>query len=188
MLLRAYSIARISDERSYKEELNRIVKKWPETEEGKKAAELSAYLGKKMPELKIEEDKAIASELYEADTTALYSFVVIIKNPSLNINQASFDVISYNIDNYTNKNYSTQSILVDNKYFKIVVSGFSDNKQAWEYYNSFKTEKIIRATAGAELMTFLINRNNMEKLDQDKNPDRYYLFFNENYLIREKNR
>ena len=188
MLLRAYSVARISDERSFKEELNRLIKAWPATEEGKKAAEISAYLNKKLPELKIEEDKVIAAELYIVDTTALYSFNVILMDPLFNINQASFDVISYNIDNYTNKNYRTDGILVDNKYIKITVSGFANNSQAWDYYNSFKAEKVIRNTSGAQIMTFLINSNNTKNLDGDKNPERYYLFFKENYLTGKKNR
>jgi hypothetical protein len=71
---------------------------------------------------------------------------------------------------------------------RIIVSGFYDNSQAWEYYNSFKAEKAIRNTSGARIMTFLINSNNSEKLEKDKNPERYYLFFNENYLSRQKNR
>ena len=188
MLLRAYSVARTSDERSFKEELNRLIKAWPKTAEGKKAAEMTAYLNQKLPELKIEEDKEIAAELYIADTTAIYSFVVIIMDPSFNINQASFDVISYNIDNYTNKNYRTEGILVDNKYLKITVSGFADNAQAWEYYNSFRAELHIRNASGKEIMTFLINNDNLKKLDEDKNPQRYKLFFNENYLTGKKNR
>jgi tetratricopeptide (TPR) repeat protein len=188
MLLRAYSVAGISDERSFKEELNRLIKVWPKTAEGKKAAEMIAYLNQKLPELKIEEDKEIAAEIYIADTTALYSFEAIIMDPSFNINQASFDVISYNIDNYTNMNYRTEGILVDNKYIKITVSGFTDNTRAWEYYNSFRPEKLIRNASGAETMTFLINNENLKKLDEDKNPQRYNLFFNENYLTGKKNR
>ena len=51
---------------------------------------------------------------------------LIITDPAFNLNQASFDVISYNIDNYTNKNFKTEGSLVDNKYIMITVSGFSD--------------------------------------------------------------
>ena len=64
-----------------------------------------------MPELKIEEEKEIATELYVADTIPLHSFAIVIMDPSFNINQATFDVISYNIDNYTNKNYRTEGQL-----------------------------------------------------------------------------
>jgi tetratricopeptide (TPR) repeat protein len=185
LLLRAYSIARISDERSFKEELNNLIKKWPGTAESKKAAEIIAYLNQELPELKVEEDKAIAAELYVADTTALHSFAIIIMDPAFNINQASFDVISYNIDNYTNKNYRTEGLLVENKYIIITVSGFSDNTQAWEYFNAFRAEQIIRNSSEAKMMTFVINSTNLKALTRDKNPERYLLFFNENYMKKE---
>lgn len=188
MLLKAYSVARISDERAFKEELNLIIKAWPDTEEGKRAAELSAYLNKKIPALKIEEDKVIAAEIYKADTTFLYSFMVVLLDPTQNINQVSFDIISYNIDNYTNRNYKTEGLPVDKKYVSVLVSGFTDNRQAWDYYNSFDAGKIIRNKSGAAILTFLINNDNLKKLTEEKNPERYYLFFKENYLTRQKNR
>jgi len=186
MLLHAYSTARISDERNLKEELGHIVKKWPDTEEGKKAAEIIAYLNQKLPELKIEEDKEIAAELYVADTAKTYLFAAIIMDPVFNLNQASFDIISYNIDNFTNNNYRTEGILADNKYLRIIVSGFSDNSEAWYYFNSFSAEKIIRNSTGVKIISFLINGDNLKKLEEDKNPERYYLFFNENYLPGKK--
>ncbi len=188
MLLKAYSVGRISDERSFKDELGKLIKEWPGSEEGKKAAELSAYLNQKLPQLKIEEDKEIAREIYVADTTSAYLFAVIIMDPNFNVNQASFDVISYNIDNYTNKNYKTDGMLTGSKYIRILVSGFADNSQAWEYYSAFNPEKVIRNPQGARLMKFLINAGNLKALENDKNPDRYYLFFVENYLNRQKNR
>jgi tetratricopeptide (TPR) repeat protein len=188
MLLRAYSVARISDERSFKDELNRLIKAWPGTEEAIRAAELSAHLNQQMPELKIEEDKVIASEIYAVDTVARYSFMIVIMDPRFNINQASFDVISHNIDNYTDKNYRTEGLLVDNRYIRITVSGFADNSAAWDYYYSVDPEKIIRNTTGARIMKFLINEGNIKPLDEDKNPERYFLFFNENYLKGQKNR
>ncbi len=186
MLLKAYSVARTSDERAFREELTRVARSWPGTEAGKKAAELTAYLDQKLPELKIEEEIIVAKEIYKVDTASSYSFVIIINNPAFNLNQASFDVISYNIDNYTNRNYRTEGLLVDNRYIKITVSGFPDNKVAWEYYNSFNIEKVIRNASGTETMTFLINGDNLKTLDGDKNPERYFLFFKENYLKGQK--
>ena len=40
MLLKAYSVARISDERNFREELNNLIKTWPETTESKRASEI----------------------------------------------------------------------------------------------------------------------------------------------------
>lgn len=182
LLLRAYSVARISDERSFKEELNNLIKTWPETAESKKAQEIIAFLNQKIPELKIEEDKEIATELYIADTTVNHVFVLIVSDPAFNINLATFDVISYNIDNYTNKNYRTEGLLVDNKYIMISVSGFSDYAQTFDYYSAFRTDQIVRNPSGTKMMTFIISINNLKALNNDKNPGLYQLFFMENYL------
>jgi outer membrane protein assembly factor BamD (BamD/ComL family) len=182
MLLRAYSVARVSDERSFREELNSLRKLWPASAESKKAQEILAYLDNKTPELKIEEDKKIATELYKPDTTANHVFALIILDPKFNINLATFDVISNNIDNYTNKNYRTEGSLVDNKYLMITVSGFRDYAEAFAYYNAFKIDKIVRNASSAKMMTFIINDSNLKILASDKNPGRYQIFFMENYL------
>jgi len=182
MLLNAYSVARISDERAFKEQLNALIKAWPDTEESKKAAELVAYLNQKVPELKIEEDKVIAAELYIADTTAVHQFVIIISDPTFNLNQAIFDVISYNIDNYADKSYRTEGTLVDNKYIIITVSGFYDYNQALKYYNIFKPENHVRNLKVAKMMSFIISAENLKVLNNDKNPGRYQMFFIEKFL------
>jgi hypothetical protein len=98
------------------------------------------------------------------------------------MNQASFDVISYNIDNYTNKNFKTEAAVVDNKFVQIVVSGFPDLTQAMNYYRSFKPESSVRNTTGARMLTFVISTDNLEAFKVDKNPERYLLFFKDNYL------
>ena len=108
--------------------------------------------------------------------------MLIISDPAFNLNQASFDVISYNIDNFTNKNFKTEGSLVDNKYMLITVSGFTDIAQAMDYYNAFKTEKYVRNPTGARMMTFIISNDNLKVLNDDKNPGRYQLFFKEKYL------
>jgi tetratricopeptide (TPR) repeat protein len=182
LLIRAYSVGKITDERTFEEELNNLIKLWPETAESKKAAQIIAYLNQKMPELKVEEDKKIATEIYTADTTVNHVFVLIITDPAFNLNQASFDVISYNIDNFTNKNYKTVGALVDNKFIQIIVSGFSDFTQALDYYYTFKTEKNVRNPTGSKMMTFIISDNNLKVLKNDKDPGRYQLFFKDKYL------
>jgi tetratricopeptide (TPR) repeat protein len=188
LLLRAYCFARTTDERTFKEELDKLIKLWPRTTESEKAAELIAYLNQKIPELKVEEDKQIAAELYVDDTTSLHVFTLIIMNASFNINQATFDVISYNIDNYTNNNYRSESALIDDKYIMITVSGFKDNSAAMEYFRAFKSDKVVRNPSSSQMMTFIIGKKNLETLGKDKNPERYRLFFNEKYLKPDVNK
>lgn len=182
MLLHSYAIARISDERTLKEDLNILIDTWPNSPESKKAGELIAYLNKKVPELKIEEDKEIAREIYVADTASINTFALIINNATFNVNQATFDVISYNIDNYTNRNYRTEGTLIENKFIMITVSGFRSFREALDYYKAFDRGKVIRNINGSETMSFVINRENLASLLKDKSPERYEIFFRENLL------
>ena len=90
MLLRAYSVARISDERGFKDELNILIKTWPGTPESKKAEEIVAFLNQKIPELKVEEDKEIAAELYKCRYRIQnHQFALIISDPAFNINHGN---------------------------------------------------------------------------------------------------
>lgn len=182
MLLRSYAVARISDERGFKEDLEKLIKAYPATTEGKRAAELIAYLNQKVPELKIEEDKEIASEIYKADTLSSRTFALVIPDPKFNMNQANFDVISYNIDYYTNRNFKTEGALIDNKFIMITVSGFSNYTEALNYYYSFNQAKPVRSQDAVRMMTFVISGENLKTLYTDKNPDRYNIFFKENLL------
>jgi hypothetical protein len=182
MLLRAYSTAPLSDERGFKEELTSLIKTWPESVESKKATEIIAFLNQKVPELKVEEDKKIASVLYVADTTENHRFAVVITNPAFNINLATFDVISYNIDNYTNNNYRTEGTLIDNRFIIITVSGFKNYTQTLDYFKAFRLDQVVRNPSGAKMLTFTISESNLKVLNNDKDPLRYQLFFLENYM------
>jgi hypothetical protein len=182
LLLHAFSVGRTTDERAFRNELTNVIKVWPETAESKKAFEIIGYLDKKTPELKVEEDKKIATEIYVADSTANHVFALIINDPAFNTNQASFDVISYNIDNFTNNNFKTEAAKIENQFILITVSGFSGFTQAIDYYNAFKSEKVLRNPGGAKMMTFIISDDNLRVLKNDKNPDRYQLFFREKVL------
>jgi tetratricopeptide (TPR) repeat protein len=185
MLLRDYCIARTSDERTFKNELNRLIKLWPETEEAKRASEIIAWLNQEIPHLKVEEDKQVAKEIYREEKSSPHTFALIIQDTGFNLNQATFDVISYNIDNYSNQNYRTQGSLVENKYIMILVSGFADLKSALDYYNAFDIARAVRNPSGSKMMSFIIGKTNLDVLNNDKNPERYRLYFNENYLSRE---
>jgi tetratricopeptide (TPR) repeat protein len=182
MLLRAYCIARISDEKTFKNELKDIVTRWPDSEESKKAGEIILFLDQQMPGLKVEEEKEIARDLFIADTTVTDIFALVIADGSFNMNQASFDVISYNIDNFTNKNYKTEGVLVDNQFIIITVSGFPGYSSALGYYKEFVKHGPVRNPSNASMLPFVISRANLEILNKDKNPGRYLLFFKENYL------
>ena len=182
MLLKAYALAPSVDEKRLKEELLTITTSFPGSEEAGRASEMIAYLNKKVPGLKEEEEIQIAIQLYDTLDSSPYRFIIILKEAGLDMNRLTFDVINYNIDNYTDENYNTRGELVDNKYIRITVGTFEDITTAMEYYNNFQPSEILRSTGEGEILTFIISSSNFESFTADKDADRYYLFFRENYL------
>lgn len=184
-LLRAYSTAKLKDERSFKEELNVLIKQWPGTPESERAAELIAYLNNEIPQLKIEEEKAIASEIYISGADEPHYYVLIIEDPKFNLNQATFDVINFNIDNYTNSNYRTQGTLVDEKFIMITVGTFTNGQNALEYYSKFTPATVVRNAGPDKIRSFVMTETNLQMFNKDKDPGRYQIFFDEVYLLKD---
>ncbi len=185
MLLRAFCLAQSVDDRTLKKELQTIETEYPGSEEAKRASGLIARINRETPELKIEEEAEIARNIYSTDLSGPHHFVIIIKNKDLDINRLTFDVINFNIDMYTNENYSSRGELHLDSFIMITVSTLSDEYVAADYYNQFDYTKILKNIDDTEVLTFTISDTNLEVLRKDMDPDRYYLFFQAYYLNQE---
>jgi len=181
-LLMALTYAATGEEKEYRDHLSALVKDYPSTEQATRARELMGVLDQEKPELRIEEDRQIAAEIYFYEPEESHLFVLIIEDPAFNINQATFDVINYNIDNHTNRNFRAEGQLVDNRFIMMTVRGFTSTDDAMEYYNNFNTLQIVRNSTTSNTKTFIISPRNLETLRKDLDPLRYLLFFRENYL------
>ena len=171
-LLYSIILGSMGDEKGYRENLSVLIKEFPATEEAKKASEMISVVDKEKPELKVEEDRLVAAELYLYEPEAPHLFVLLIENPDFNINQATFDVINYNIDNYTTKNFRASGELIDNKFIVISVGPFTTAADALTYYNAFKPLTTIRNSTPATTKTFIITPKNLDVLLTDKDPAR----------------
>jgi tetratricopeptide (TPR) repeat protein len=181
MLLDALATGALQGEMAYKNKLDSLVSKFPSTEEGRRAAEIIEVLRKEMPAIKVAEDTRIAEELYRADTLQPHYAVIIARNPQANMNQIVFDVINYNLDNYPLDNYRTEGTSVDRGYILITTGPFQNASEASAWLGSFNPSASIRGADNANLLLFIISRDNLEKFREDKDTDRYMIFYNTNY-------
>lgn len=180
-LLKAFAMAGTVDERELKGMLSAIEKEFPGTPEAERASGLIAYLNMEMPELKIEEEQQIARELFSTDTTGPHYFVAVVMSGSADINRLTFDVINFNIDNYTNQNYSSNGELRDNRFVMITVGTFPGSKKATLYLESFDPAGIFGDHLTARIITFIITPDNLDILKRENDPEKYNLFYIENY-------
>lgn len=181
MLLDAMATGATAGELAYKEKLDSLTAKYPETPEGKRAAEITAYLKKEIPALQIAEDTRIAEELYVPDTTQQHFVIVVAENMQANMNQMVFDIINYNLDNFTEKNYRTEGKAVDAGYILISVGTFENAEEAGKWLRAFDPMTNIREAENAAVSLYIISRDNLEKLNIDKNIARYRIFYENAY-------
>jgi TolA-binding protein len=181
MLLDAMAAGASEGQMAYKDKLDSLITKYPGTPEGKRAAEITDFLRREMPAIRIAEDTRIAEEIYHADTIQPHYVMIIAANPRANMNQIVFDVINYNLDNFAGKNYSTQGVAVDRDYIMITTGPFENAAAAAAWLRDFDPQKQIREAASASLTLFLISRDNLQKFREDKDRDRYAIFYGKEY-------
>ncbi len=181
MLLDAMATGALSGEMAYKAKLDSLVARFPSTPEGLRAAEINDFLRKEIPAIKIAEDTRIAEELYVADKMQPHYAVIVAGNYQANMNQIVFDIINYNLDNFPDKNYRTEGTAVDRGYLLITTGPFGNAAEAAAWLSTFKPEVTIRDAASASLTLCIISRDNLAKLRDDKNIDRYMIFYSKEY-------
>jgi hypothetical protein len=181
MLLDAMSAGAVRGEIAYKEKLDSLVARYPNTDEGKRAAEIIVFLRQAKPEIRIAEDTRIAEEIYHPDTLQPHFVIIIVSNTKANMNQIVFDVINYNLDNFPDKNYRTEGTAVDAGYILISTGPFEDAAGATAWLRIFNPEQTIREASAAGLTLYLISRDNLQKFREDKNIDRYAIFHSKEY-------
>lgn len=180
-LLKTFAMAGTVDERDLKRMLSAIEKEFPGTPEAERASGLIAHLNMEIPELKIEEEQQIARELFSTDTTGPHYFVAVVMSGSADVNRLTFDVINFNIDSYTNENYSSTGEVRDKRYIMITVGTFTGRKEATLYLESFDPAAIFGDHTTARIMTFIITPGNLNILKNENDPEKYNLFYIENY-------
>ncbi len=183
MLLDAMAAGALSGEMAYKERLDSLVARFPNTAEGRRAAEINEFLRKEIPAIKIAEDTRIAAELYSADTLQPHYAIIIAGNFQANMNQMVFDVINYNLDNYADKNYRTEGTGVDRGYILITTGPFENAREAAAWLSAFNPSETVREAATASLSAYIISRDNLTKFREDKDIDRYIIFHGREYKI-----
>ncbi|HUW92226.1 MAG TPA: hypothetical protein VMV74_03600, partial [Bacteroidales bacterium] len=181
MLLQAMAAGASHGEMAYKEKLDTLVARYPATEEGKRAAEIIEILRREIPEIRIADDIKIAETIYVTDTLQPHYVLLVAANIKANLNQMVFDVINFNLDNFSDKNYSSEGTAAENDLLMITVGTFASPSEAMKYLKAFDPLKEIRGAAEAQVSLFIISRDNLPIFRDDRNIERYRIFSDKTY-------
>jgi tetratricopeptide (TPR) repeat protein len=181
MLLQAMSAGAARGEMAYKEKLDTLVARYPGTAEGIRAKEIIEVLRREIPDIRIADDIKIAETIYVTDTLQPHYVLITAGNLSSNLNQMVFDIINFNLDNFSKKNYSSEGTGMEPDFLMITVGTFASPAEAMAYLKSFDPMKEIRGAAEAKLSIFVISRDNLLKFKDDRNIERYRIFYDKTY-------
>jgi len=183
--LKALAIGQTSDIMTFTSALDSVSKTYPSHEVAIRANEMLAYIKDYNPEVKLETEKKEAEEIYTYDPSGAYLFGMII-NRFIDINQLKFEIINFNLDMFPNLTFDVTSENLSDNSRVVLVKPFKDIQKAWEYYDQIASgDKIMALIEGTGYSRFVISSANSLILLQDKNANKYLLFFDK-YFARQE--
>lgn len=185
-LLRAYAIGSISDIQTFKAALKEMVDTVPGGEEKLRAAELIAHFNETVPELKAEDEKAEAKQIYNYSANEAHLLVLAILEGNTDMNQLIFNIINFNYDNYPQAEFTVNKQILDNGVKLVFVEGTGNAEKTMEYYRIFIPEKTIKGSLkNTNYKAFVISVSNYNVFVEHQEVSVYEKFFNSNYLSPE---
>jgi TolA-binding protein len=188
LLLKAIATGKLTDIESLRKVLNEIIKTYPKSEEANASKDIIAAMDTKHPEVKEAEDQVIAKEIYKpAAETDKHFFAMVVQSKKADQNQLVFNLINYNLDNFTNANLTVKADNLSTNSQIIVVREFKSKSEAMSYFNAAnKNKSILKDVGSGILATFIISEVNLATLKKDGSENRYMKFFKDNYNLPPK--
>lgn len=180
-LLKAMAMGKTSDPMSYRNELTKVIANYPNNEVAVQAKEMIAFLNTYKPETKQLEDIKVAEVIYNSDDKTSFLFVLVIERKE-DINQVVFDLINFNLDNFSNDHLELNNEDFGKTYKILQVKTFTDKDKAMKYFTTLNSKPAaLKNIKGATKIQFVISPANLEILKKQDNADTYLEFFKKHF-------
>lgn len=174
----AYSAGKTQE---YITQLTKFTERYPKHELSENAQTLISYLTESRPEVarKIETKKA--KEIYAVETNTPH-FVLLTLPVKAKSNQLTFNILGFNVDNYSEANLKTKKAKLTDEVMLVTVSPFKNAKQAKDYMDKLAAyPNLWKDVKQGNTTLSIISEGNYEKLLKNKEMAQYILFFNDTY-------
>jgi len=184
MFLRAVSIGKTSDPRTFKEVLKQVADSVTDQDIAARARNLIAYLNQELPVLKQEEIEKTASVIYHFNPNEDHLLTIFVKDPSINLNQLKFEIINFNTDQYPQSDFEVN---VDNDAMNgmsiITVKTLGKYKDAMVYIKTFaQYPALVPYIQNPRVEVFIFSESDFETFLKNKSLDTYRVFYKKYYL------
>lgn len=192
MFIKALSVGEMNkpDVTQFKTDLLDIINKYPSADVAKSAKDILAAMRKSPTKIVKDstyeyDDLPNAEKIYKFDEKALHVFVIVVSSKKLNMEQLKFNVLEFDVDNYSDKTYNLAVNDIDTVK-AVTVKPFESKEVAMSYFKKIKTdEKVFKDFKKTDYQYFVISFDNLATLQNDKKIERYIKFFKK-YYTKEK--
>lgn len=135
------------------------------------------------PALKPEALKAENTEFASFADSAEYFFVVNVSDPAVNLNSSRFGIGQFNRANFSGGKIKHQLKAINNQNQLIFVGAFFSKDAVYDYYRNINPlMKEIMKISADRYNTFIISKQNLDKLTDRETIERYLQFYQKSFL------
>ncbi len=184
MFLRAVSIGKTSDPRTFKEALKQVADSVTDRDIATRATNLITYLNQEHPVLKQEEIEKTARVIYHFNPKEDHFLTIFVKDPSINLNQLKFEIINFNTDQYPQTDFEVNTDKDAVKGMNVItVKTLGKFKEAMDYLKAFDQYPALAPyVQNPGIEVFLFSESGFKTFLKSKSLDPYRVFYKKYYL------
>ena len=185
--IKALSVGVLEGKEEMKVEFDSLIAQHPGTEESIQAQEIIDYMFVAFPVIKEAEEAKVAEEIYtDFDPEQEHYFLLALQSGE-NVNQVSFDLLNYNLDNFNQYDLNIERLKLTESYYILVVQSFNNTEGATRYLEVIRenTSTILNGIPATNFRMMVISLTNFATLAQQQGHNPYYLFYLNHYLNQE---
>ena len=186
-LLAAMATGKLDGEQAYKNALNQVITRHPDTDEQRTAREILRILGGASARLPGRNTKTTASgeSNFKMNENQVH-FIIVAFDPGVNLNAAKIALSDFNKKYNRSQRLSISNVFLgtnsDNRIPMLIVRRFKNSSEAMSYYDGAvkNAQDFVKEEVNYDV--FAISLNNYREILRSKVVEPYKSFFEENYL------
>lgn len=184
LYIKALSVGALIGKEEMKTELDSLISWYPGTEEGIQAQQLIEYMYVAFPVIREAEEARVAEAIYTDFDPGQEHYFMLALQSGENINQVSFDLLNYNLDNFNEYNLEIERLELTDGYNMLVVQIFTSAEGAGRYLDVIRENRslILSGIPENNFRMMLISLENFSTLSGEKVHNPYYLFYLKHYI------
>ena len=185
--IKALSVGAVSGQEAMKVELDSLISQHPGTEESTEAQQIINYMFVAFPVIREAEQAREAEEIYSQYDPAQQHYFLLVLDSREDVNQASFNLLNYNLDHFNQYALDIQKVVLKDKNNMLAVKVFNNADGAMRYLReiSSNSNEILEGIIPSNYRMMIISLDNFTILSEKKESNPYFLFYQKHYLNQE---